>query len=43
MGVDLGVFAHILPLQFFHSFVCREPSSAQLTFTSPCPGGVGDR
>lgn len=35
-------FAPVLP-QFFHSFICRESSSAQLTFTSPCPGGVGDK
>lgn len=39
MWVDFGAFTHILPPQFFHSFICREPNSAQLTFASPCPGG----
>ena len=39
MWVGLGAFTHVLPPQFFQSFICREPSSAQLTFASPCPGG----
>lgn len=41
-GCIWGAFAHIFPSQFFHFFIFGESNSAQLTFASPRPGGVGD-
>lgn len=43
IGLYLGAFAHILPPQFLHPLIFRESDSVQLTFTGPCPRGVGSK